>query len=66
MSDIGRSFSKFCQGVFPRYRGIILERKDGGYVALGKWCHNMEEVDKVINEHLKVLSSSLNRLKSQT
>lgn len=65
MFDIGKSFRRFVDGVFPNYRGVILERKDGGYVCLGKFCPTKNDVDLVIDEHLKVLSSSLDRLKTQ-
>lgn len=63
MCDIQRAFKNFRDGIFPSHRGIVLERKNGGYVALGKWCPNMKEVDLLIDEHLKKLSCSLNRIK---
>jgi hypothetical protein len=65
MNDLEKSFRQFVDGVFPRYRGIILERKDGGFVAMGTWYPNMEQVDKAIDAHILALNLSINRIKTQ-
>ena len=64
-NDLGRAFSKFVGNFFPSYRGVTLERKDGGWNVLGQWCSTMEEVDKVIDDRIKALNLSLNRIKPQ-
>ena len=66
MCDLGKSFQKFVNGFFMPYRGVILERKGGGYVCLGIFCATKEKVDQVIDDHMKKLTSSLNRIKTQS
>lgn len=63
MTDIVQEFGKFVNTFFPIYRGLAVERKSGGYLCLGKWHSSMEDLDKAIDEHLKTLNSSINRLK---
>ena len=65
MADLGKSFSKFVNNFFPNYRGVVIERSNGGWNVLGQWCSTMEEVDKVIDDRIKALNLSLNRIKTQ-
>ena len=62
--DLGKSYRNFIQSVFPSYRGVTLERKNGGYVVLGQFCMTTNEVDRVIDERITALNSSLERIKT--
>lgn len=45
------------------HRGVIVSLTNEGYEALAKICKDKDEVDAVIDEHLKTLTKSLNRIR---
>jgi len=61
--DIGASFGKLISHIFPRYRGVLLERHNGGWRWMGKVYYSKEDLDRAIDEAGNSLSNSINNLK---
>src|ERR1700690_754967 len=63
--DIGASFGKLISHIFPRYRGVLLERHNGGWRWMGKVYYSKEDLDRAIDEAGNSLSNSINNLKHE-
>ena len=60
--DIGASFGKLISHIFPKYRGVLLERHNGGWRWMGKAYYSKEDLDRAIDERCKLLENSLNKI----
>lgn len=60
--DILASFNKLISHSFVRYRGFLLERKNGGLTYNGQYFANLEELDAYIDKRFADLEASLNRI----
>ena len=60
--DILASFNKLISHSFVRYRGFLLERKNGGLMYNGQYFANLEELDAYIDKRFADLEASLNRI----
>ena len=60
--DILASFNKLISHSFVRYRGFLLERKNGGLMYNGQYFANLEELDAYIDKRFADLEASLNRM----
>lgn len=62
--DILASFNKLISHSFVRYRGFLLERKNGGLTYNEQYFANLEELDAYIDKRFEALENSLNKIKS--
>jgi hypothetical protein len=60
--DIGASFGKLISHIFPKYRGVLLERYNSGWRWMGKVYYSKEDLDRAIDERCKLLENSLNKI----
>jgi hypothetical protein len=63
--DLGKSFDKLVNYFQPLYRGVVVERRDGGYVYARHFYATKEELDAAIDLHILHLEHSINRIKTQ-
>lgn len=62
--DILASFNKLISHSFVRYRGFLLERKNGGFAYRGEYFADLKELDAYIDLRFQELENSLNKIKS--
>jgi len=60
--SVEKSFARLINHVFPRYRGVDIERRDGGYVWNRDFYPTKEDLDKAIDQHIDYLRASINRI----
>jgi hypothetical protein len=64
-NNISESFDKLIRQFSFLYRGRIVERRDGGFMAGRKWYSSLEELDKAIESDYEILSRSIGRIKTE-
>jgi hypothetical protein len=64
MPDINRSFNRFIDMTFPRYKGIGLEVVDGGYLWGRQKFTTLDEVDAEMKRRGMIISNSINKNKN--
>ena len=64
MCDLGKSFNKLMSHFHTNHRGVIVEKRDGGYVYKLHFYPTLEELDAAIDLSLTHLEHSVNRLKT--
>lgn len=57
--DLGKSFFNLMNETFDRYRGVMLEKVNGGWMCMGKFCRTLNECDWIIDGASKSLSNSI-------
>lgn len=62
--DIGASFNRLISTFMYKYRGVLIERKDGGYMWGRVHYPTIEELDKAIDKTYSTLERSINKIKS--
>jgi hypothetical protein len=63
MTDIGKQFDKLVHYFHTNYRGVIVERRDGGYLYNHHLYHSLEELDAAIDLALTHLEHSIHHSK---
>jgi hypothetical protein len=64
MTDLGKSFNKLVNYFHTNYRGVVVERRDGGYLYNHHIYLSLEELDAAIDLSLLHLEHSVNRIKN--
>lgn len=56
-----KSFFDIMSGaVMPKnYRGVLVDRVEGGYMCLGRYCKNQEHVDRTIDSALDTVQKTI-------
>jgi hypothetical protein len=66
-NDLGKSFNRLKDRTFLRYRGILIERKHGGFQWKEEWFSSQGScfvaIDKYLKEAGTSLLESINRVK---
>lgn len=60
-TNLGYSFDQLIVYSFMRYRGILMERREGYFLCLGRPCKTLWDCDKVIDGGLTSIEQSIKK-----